>query len=528
MISFLLLLFNIHYTIAPNHGMYIINTFYSNITEFIYANLISYHNLNYLIKNDSIIEAGTSLKATISLTCFIILSIITILLIIFMHLKKKFSKKIEQRFKKIIVEKTYQLKKTNEEIVRINVALTAEKELLKTILESIEDGVISVDSEGKIVFTNKSMQNILEIEEKKLIGEKLYEIMKTIIDDDSSEFLKCFNTYCDNICKLNNKQIIINTSNGNRKILNVRSNKLETNSNEIGGVVFTFKDKTELINIETQLTLSQKLESIGQLAAGVAHEINTPLQYVGDNVKFLDTAFYSLNEYITKINNLLININDKKIKDEIDETQKVLDLKYLLEEIPEAIEQTHIGIQRVSQIITSMRDFAHPPVKSKSLHNINHSIEVTTNICRNRWKYIADLKMDLDPYLPNIFCCIDEINQVILNMLLNSIDAIEEKIEKLHVDKGVITITTKKIGYEIEISISDTGIGIKKENLRKIFDPFFTTKQVGKGTGQGLSICYNIIVNKHHGKIFVDSEYGVGTTFTIRLPINTEGNINAN
>lgn len=449
-----------------------------------------------------------------------------LLILLIIKLKNYSTKKLRKNLEKIISEKTSQLTEMNKEIIAINAALDAEKEFLRTTLESIGDGVISTDLEGKIIFANKSAQSILEMNEYELIGMKIKEIFQNIIENANTEILKYFDiTPNENYNVLNDKQIIINTKDGKRKILKVKSSVIEDDSDRIQGIVFVLKDKTELINIETQLSLSQKMESMGQLAAGIAHEINTPLQYVGDNVRFLDNAFYSLTEYLNKIKTLILNTNMPELKEELSQKEKELDLEYLLDEIPSALEQTHIGIQRVSQIILAMRDFAHPGIKAKSYYNINHSIEVTANICRNKWKYIADLKMELDPNLPSAFCSLDEINQVILNMILNSVDAIEEKTDRNPDEKGLIKITTRQIDDEIEITISDTGIGIPQENIKRIFDPFFTTKQVGKGTGQGLSICYNIIVKKHNGKIFVESNYGEGTTFIIRLPIHPKGEL---
>lgn len=482
-------------------------------------------NINHLILDEPIFHFS-------KIFCIYLIITISILLLILLLIKLKnySTKRLKNNLEKIILEKTAQLTEMNKEITAINAALDAEKEFLRTTLESIGDGVISTDLEGNIIFANKSAQSILAMNEYELIGVKLKDIFQNIIENRASEILNYFDIKPNENCNtFNDKQIIINTKDSKRKILNVKSSIIKDESERIQGIVFVLKDKTELINIETQLSLSQKMESIGQLAAGIAHEINTPLQYVGDNVKFLDNAFYSLTEYLNKIKTLILNTNMPELKEELSQKEKELDLEYLLNEIPSALEQTHIGIQRVGQIILAMRDFAHPGIKAKSYYDINHSIEVTTNICRNKWKYIANLKMELDPNLPPVFCSLDEINQVILNMILNSVDAIEEKSDGNPDEKGLIKISTRQIDDEIEITISDTGIGIQKENIKRIFDPFFTTRQVGKGTGQGLSICYNIIVKKHNGKIFVESNYGEGTTFIIRLPINPKGElINAN
>ncbi len=166
-----------------------------------------------------------------------------------------------------------------------------------------------------------------------------------------------------------------------------------------------------------------------------------------------------------------------------------------------------------------MKDFAHPGMKEKVHTDINHGIEVTATISKNEWKYVANMELELSNDLPSVYCLQDELNQVILIMIINAAHAIEEKNGKNSTQKGNIKIQTYKEDENAVIEISDSGAGIKEENLSKIFDPFYTTKEVGKGTGQGLTIAHDIVINKHGGSLDVDSEYGLGTTFTIKIPI---------
>lgn len=311
----------------------------------------------------------------------------------------------------------------------------------------------------------------------------------------------------------NGKTIWVELSNSLIKIPNKKTN-----------ILSVFKDITNIVDIERQLSLSQKMESVGLLAAGIAHEINSPMQFIGDNNSFLKDSFNNLLQYLRHLENFL----DNKISSEINNTEKSLleeirtrfDVDFLLDEIPTAIEQTQTGIERVNKIVRALKDFAHPSAKEKSLSDINHGIEVTAIISKNQWKYVADLETKLDPDLPYISCLLDEINQVILNMIINAAHAIQERYGNEPEIKGKIIIETRRTDEYIEILTEDNGTGIKSENLNKIFDPFFTTKEVGKGTGQGLSIVHDIIVKKHNGSISVDSEYGKGTVFSIKLPIN--------
>jgi len=266
------------------------------------------------------------------------------------------------------------------------------------------------------------------------------------------------------------------------------------------------------------------MESVGILAAGIAHEINTPMQYIGDNASFLKDSLVTFKQYFQKIDEILKENANQNIMQEviraIENARSEFDVEFLMEEVPQAIEQTQVGIGKVNKIVHALKDFAHPSSKEKSFSDLNHGIEVTITISKNQWKYVADLETDLAHDLPLINCVLDEVNQVILNMIINAAHAIEDKLGKEPTEKGKIRVQTLvKDDYAI-IKISDNGHGIKPENLSKIFDPFFTTKEVGKGTGQGLAIGHDIIVNKHKGFISVNSVYGEGTEFTIKLPIS--------
>lgn len=441
--------------------------------------------------------------------------IILLVIILFIYRRTTNLKKLG----KLVDQKTKELQEKNYENTKINEALDAEKEYLKVTLEAIGDGVIAVDSEGEILFVNKAAENLFEIQEFEVIGESIEDLLKEMVENNDAEKISPFIiSPIDSYNTVKRKQIIVNTADNKRKILLVGSSIIQQDNQK--GVVFTFKDKTALISIENQLSLSQKMESVGHLAAGIAHEINTPLQFVGDNREFLSQAFSSLNQYVAYVRELSEkNINSSEELKRIKEKEKELDVDFLLNEIPEALEQSLTGIKRVSSIVLSMKNFAHPGTKDKSSYDINKGIEVTINISRNKWKYVADLETKLAPDLPPLYCSLDEINQVILNLILNGADAIEDKINDSKYDKGLIKIETEHVNDIIEIKISDNGMGIPTDNHQKIFNPFFTTKEVGKGTGQGLAICHDIIVKNHNGEIFLDSIPGEGTTFTIKLPI---------
>ena len=212
-------------------------------------------------------------------------------------------------------------------------------------------------------------------------------------------------------------------------------------------------------------------------------------------------------------------VSHLKLKQEVGSNLEEIDIEYLSKEIPEAIKQSIEGNLRVSEIVQAMKEFSHPGVEGKTAIDINKAISSTITVARNEWKYVADVKTDFDQDLPLIECLPGEFNQVILNILLNAVHAITENVDDSQEEKGFITVSTKSNGDWAEIRISDNGTGIPENAGSKIFDPFFTTKGIGKGTGQGLAISYDIIVNKHGGMITFETEAGKGTTFIIRLPL---------
>ncbi len=282
------------------------------------------------------------------------------------------------------------------------------------------------------------------------------------------------------------------------------------------------RDITERKLLEAQLVQAQKLESIGQLAAGIAHEINTPTQYVGDNLHFLKESFAEALSLARKYRELLDTAKageiTKSIIEEAEATIEKPDLAYLCDEIPKAIRQSLEGVERVTGIVRAMKEFSHPGTKEKELIDINTAIESTLTVSRNEWKYVADVATELDRSLPLVPCLPGEFNQVVLNLIVNSAHAIAQK-NGTSEEKGNIRVSTFKQNGWAEIRISDTGVGIPEEIRARVFDPFFTTKEVGKGTGQGLAIARSVIVDKHGGSITFDTVPGEGTTFIIRLPV---------
>jgi signal transduction histidine kinase len=283
-------------------------------------------------------------------------------------------------------------------------------------------------------------------------------------------------------------------------------------------------DTTNRSVLEERLRQAEKLESIGQLAAGIAHEINTPTQYIGDNVRFLKDAFQELNSLVANYDRLLqaakVDAVSSEIVEEVSAAITRVDVAYLSEEVPKAIDQSLEGVARVAKLVGAMRDFSHPDTKEKIPLDLNHAIDSTITVARNEWKYVSDVETEFDPSLPPLSCLPGEFNQVILNLIVNAAHAIGDVVKKENKGKGKIKVQTRNCADWVEIRIQDTGSGIPEKIRARIFDPFFTTKEIGKGTGQGLSIARSVIVDKHGGTIHFESEEGKGTTFIIRLPFN--------
>lgn len=284
-----------------------------------------------------------------------------------------------------------------------------------------------------------------------------------------------------------------------------------------------FEDVTQHRESERQQNHRQKLEAVGELAAGIAHEINTPIQFIGDNIHFLQDAFVDLMRLIGAYDKTLRTLEPAVEHGAIRAVEQLaveIDLAYLTAEIPKAILHSLDGVARVADIVNAMRTFAHPASDVKVPMDINQALNNTLIVARNAYKYVANIETDFDGTLPLVPCEPGEINQVFLNIIVNAAYAIEDQLKDDPTqDRGVITLRTRREDGKAVVQIKDTGTGIAPEHINRVFDPFFTTKPVGKGTGQGLAIVHSIIVQKHHGRIDLTSVVGKGTQFTIYLPL---------
>lgn len=408
----------------------------------------------------------------------------------------------------------------------------AEETLLRTyakmtrLINSISSILIAVSEDDRVVFWNTTAEREFGLQELQIVGKPLEELgIPWEWDRIEEGICRCRQENAP--LGLDNVKFI--QSSGKDGVLGLRFTPLIGEEFLGTGILIQGANISKRKILENQLTQAQKLESIGQLAAGIAHEINTPTQYVGDNVRFLKTSFEEIVKVLMKYHDLKEGMGNGKVPGallrELEDLIESTDLEYLSEEIPRAIQQTLEGVNRISRIVGSMKDFAHPGKEEKVYADINKAIENTILVARNEWKYVAELITELDPSLPPVCCIPGDINQVLLNILVNAAQAIGEVVGDGSEGKGEISIGTRRVDDSlVEIRIRDSGKGIPEGIREKVFDPFFTTKEVGKGTGQGLAISYKAIVERHAGSLTFETEAGQGTAFIIRLPVEDATN----
>jgi len=272
------------------------------------------------------------------------------------------------------------------------------------------------------------------------------------------------------------------------------------------------RDLTGARQLQIELHQAQKLEAVGRLAAGIAHEINTPVQFIGDNSRFLAEAFAAHEELLRRYR----EASRPEAQEALRLAEEELELGYLAEQVPKTFARTEEGVKRIATIVRAMKEFAHPDRGDMIAADLNRGIQATLEVARNEYKYVADVETDLGE-LPPVLCHAGDLNQVVLNVVVNAAHAIADAVKGTQ-GRGVIRVTTRREGGEAVVAISDTGGGIPETIRNKIFDPFFTTKEVGRGTGQGLAVA-RAIVSRHRGSIGFECRPGRGTTFTIRIPI---------
>ena len=423
--------------------------------------------------------------------------------------------------RRLEIEKRKYLNQLERLVSKRTETLENQLAFLQDLIDAIPSPIFYTDKQEKFKGCNAAFEKITGLMPESIIGKQAIDVLPEYPATSSKKInYQHLLTPGETTAELN-----IVTPDQRPRTLLTNTAFYHDASGQVAGQVWVMIDITEKIAMEHDLRQAQKLESIGQLAAGIAHEINTPIQYIGDNTRFIQEAVSDLRDIFDAYERLLDTAKTgASLEDSISAVQQQMesaDLDYLRQEIPDAIDQTLEGVSRVSKIVTSMRQFSHPGTGKKTAVDINKALEATITVARNEWKYVADLETDFDPRMPLVSCLPGEINQVMLNLLINAAHAVEDASNNGRNGKGKIRVSTKLGNDAVKIFISDSGNGIPESIQQRIFDPFFTTKKVGKGTGQGLAIAHRVITEKHHGSISFETEQSVGTTFVVSLPLKT-------
>lgn len=401
----------------------------------------------------------------------------------------------------------------------------------KHTLDHVDDSVFLIDSKTyKFLYVNQGAVDRLGYSEEELLQMRPFEIKENY---DHDEFLALLTKL-----KRESGSTATYRSDHRTKGGQIVPTEISLTHVEIGrdkshyiaivrDISKRLSQENETKLLQTRLLSEQKLASVGQLAAGIAHEINTPVQYVANNVDFIGESALDIKIMLERLIDLCQRMTKEKQASTDPDTLKAIleeaDWEYLREEIPNAISQTRDGIEKISSIVKAMKAFSHPGSRDMGPTDINAILTNTIIVARNEWKYVAEMQSDLDVGLPLVEALSDEIGQVFLNIIVNAAQAIGDVVEKEKaVKKGLISVATGRENGWVWVRIGDTGSGIPQQIRDRICEPFFTTKDVGKGTGQGLAIVYDVVVNKHGGQLeFFDAEKG-GTVFLVRLPIRQD------
>ncbi len=386
------------------------------------------------------------------------------------------------------------------------------------LLGAIDAMLVGTDSAGCILRWNQRAEITFGIASSDVIGQPFGSIPIRWEDPDTLKQLTSSGQ--ESVKRL---EACFTDSDGQKRIIGFSQYPVIENG-VFEGKLILGTDLTQHRVAERQVHNAQKLESVGQLAAGLAHEINTPMQFVGDNLDYVKVKFEKLAVYLQDCDDLLDVVEAAEIGfdlvGKLRQQAKRLKLDKLYAQIPEAIDDSIEGIQSVAKLVQAMKELSRPCSVEKTLIDINRCLETTTTVTGSEWKYVAKLEMDLDPELPQIKGMAGDLRQVFVHLIVNAAQAIAEHMTGSEQPEGLISIRTQALDEGVCIEISDTGGGIPDSIRDRVFDPFFTTKSMDKGTGQGLALAHSVIVQRHGGQITFDVQEGIGTTFTIHLPLD--------
>jgi len=405
-----------------------------------------------------------------------------------------------------------------KEMLGLHAKLEESRDRMHSVFHASSVGFLRLERDGRVSMANPAIEKLLGYETGELLGRAYVEL---IHPEEREQAVGRFGALMSGAAREAyslDKRLLHKGGSDIHTTISVSADWTSESACPVCAIA-AVQDVSERTRLEVELRHAQKLESVGRLASGIAHEINTPIQFVGDNTEFLRGGFVDMLSLCLTYRDVLAKLSSSLPEEDqrrIAEAESSADLDYLQMNAPGAFAATQDGIKRVSKIVQAMKSFAHPDQGLEAQADLNEALLSTLTVGGNELKYVADVKTDLAP-LPQVLCHLGDLNQVFLNLLVNAAHAIADVVGETG-QRGQISVSTRVDGDFVVVSIGDTGTGIPEAIRQRIFDPFFTTKAVGRGTGQGLAISRSV-VEKHGGTLTFDSVVGKGTTFHVRIPV---------
>jgi len=422
-----------------------------------------------------------------------------------------------------VLERNASLDKSNQDLIsetasrqEVEGAHSRSEQLFRSIAENSADLIAVVDQSGHRIYNNPSYERLLGYTKEELKQTISYQQIhpddRTVVTRAAQQALE---TGVGQIVEYRMQR-----KDGTYISLESHGSFIRDSRGEIEAFVISARDVSD----RRMAQQTEKLSAIGQLAAGVAHELNTPVQYISDNITFLGGAWKQVDAAIALCltpahASITSDTSDSHPSPVTPSAGPPEDWDWLRREVPKAISQSLEGIRRMSKILGAIRRFSHTGGGEREYVDLNEALDATLTVAQNQIKHLADVQTDYQTDLPRVECYCDEMNQVFLNLIVNASHAIRDASTQQARERGKLTIRTRQIDHDVQVEIQDNGTGIPLTARARVFDPFYTTKQVGEGTGQGLTICHDIVTQKHRGRIWFDTEVDKGTTFFVRIPI---------